>query len=172
MKIGILSDSHYKSDYTKEVIDLLKNKGGEYLIHAGDLCIEENLKHLEDSGLVYVSIFGNNDMSLTSLSNKYNIKQEPYTFKIKDISFKLMHLPYYMNGNTDIVVFGHTHVYETEFNNGTLFINPGEVCAREKPSIECVLLEINENEYIINYYSRDINKKEFVKEEKRYERKQ
>ncbi len=172
MKIGILSDSHYKSDYTKEVIDLLKAKGSEYLIHAGDLGMEENLKHLENSGLVYVSVFGNNDMSLISLSNKYNIKQEPYTFKIKDISFKLMHLPYYMNGNTDIVVFGHTHIYETEFNNGTLFINPGEVCAREKPSIECVLLEINENEYIINYYSRDINKKEFVKEEKRYERKQ
>lgn len=172
MKIGILSDSHYKSDYTKEVIDLLKNKGSEYLIHAGDLCIEENLKHLENSGLVYVSVFGNNDMSLIPLSNKYNIKQEPYSFKIKDSSFKLMHLPYYMNGNTDIVIFGHTHVYETEFNNGTLFINPGEVCAREKPSIECVLLEINENEYIINYYSRDIDKKEFVKEEKRYDRKQ
>lgn len=172
MKIGILSDSHYKSDYTKEVINLLKNKGSEYLIHAGDLCIEENLKHLEDSGLVYISVFGNNDMSLISLSNKYNIKQEPYSFKIKNSSFKLMHLPYYMNGNTDIVIFGHTHVFETEFNNGTLFINPGEVCAREKPSIECVLLEINENEYIINYYSRDINKKEFVKEEIRYERKQ
>ena len=44
MKVGILSDSHYKSDYTKEVINLLKENQAEYLIHAGDLCKEENLK--------------------------------------------------------------------------------------------------------------------------------
>jgi len=170
MKIGILSDSHFKSDYTKEVIDLLKKKGSEYLVHAGDLCIEQNLKHLEESGLVYVSVLGNNDMSLISISNKYNIKQEPYPFKIKETTFKLMHLPYYMNGDCDVVIFGHTHIFESEYNNGTLFINPGEVCAREKPKIECVLLEIKENEYIINYYSRNINEKEFVKEEIKYER--
>ncbi|MGB6329982.1 MAG: metallophosphoesterase family protein [Halarcobacter sp.] len=171
MKIGILSDSHFKSDYTKEVIDLLKAKGSEYLIHAGDLCMEENLKHLEKSGLIYVSVFGNNDMSLIPLSNKYKIKQEPYFFKIKETTFKLMHLPYYMTGDCDVVISGHTHIFESEYNNGTLFINPGEVCAREKPKIECVLLEINDNEYIINYYSRNINEKEFVKKEIKYERK-
>ncbi|PLY06354.1 MAG: YfcE family phosphodiesterase [Arcobacter sp.] len=171
MKIGILSDSHHKSDYTKEVIELLKDKGSEYLIHAGDLCIEKNLKLLEESGLIYVSVFGNNDMSLISVSNKYNIKQEPYAFKIKDTTFKLMHLPYYMTGDCDVVIFGHTHIFESEYNNGTLFLNPGEVCAREKPKIECVLLEIKENEYIINYYSRNINEKEFLKEEIKYERK-
>ncbi len=43
MKIGILSDSHLKSDYTKEVIDFLKEIDSEYLVHAGDLCIEKNL---------------------------------------------------------------------------------------------------------------------------------
>jgi len=171
MKIGVLSDSHFKSDYTKEVIDLLKEKEAQYLIHAGDLCLEENLKHLENSGLVYVSVFGNNDMSLIPISSKYNIKQEPYPFKIKDTTFKLMHLPYYLNGDCDVVIFGHTHMFESEYNNGTLFLNPGEVCAREKPLIECVLLEIKDNEYIINYYSRDINKNKFEKKEIKYERK-
>ena len=170
MKIGILSDSHFKSDYTKEVIDLLKEQNSEYLVHAGDLCIEENLKHLKESGLIYVSVFGNNDMSLISVSNKYNIKQEPYSFKIKETTFKLMHLPYYMTGDCDVVIFGHTHIFESEYNNGTLFVNPGEVCAREKPKIECVLLEIKENEYVVNYYSRNINEKNFSKEEIRYER--
>ncbi len=170
MKIGILSDSHYKSDYTKEVIWHLKQNGAQYLIHAGDLCIEENLKHLEDSGLVYVCVFGNNDRSLIPLSNRYNIKKEPYYFKIKDTAFKLMHLPYYLNGDCDVVIFGHTHTFMSEYKNGTLFLNSGEVCAREKPLIECVLLEINENEYIINYYSKDINKNCFLKKEIRYER--
>ncbi|TLP38547.1 YfcE family phosphodiesterase [Arcobacter arenosus] len=170
MKIGVLSDSHFKVEYTKEVISLLKKNGAEYLIHAGDLCLEENLKLLEESELTYVSVFGNNDMSLISISNKYNIKQEPYPFKIKETTFKLMHLPYYMTGDCDVVIFGHTHIFESEYKNNTLFLNPGEVCAREKPLVECVLLEIKDNEYIINYYSRDINKKEFLKKEIIYEK--
>ncbi len=171
MKIGILSDSHFKSDYTKEVIDFLKQNGAQYLIHAGDLCIEQNLKYLEESGLIYVSVFGNNDLSLLSLAHKYNIKKEPYFFKIEELTFKLMHLPYYLNGDCDVVIFGHTHTFESEYKNGTLFLNPGEVCARKKPFIESILLEINKNEYIINYYLRDINKKEFEKREIIYERK-
>lgn len=171
MKIGILSDSHHKVDYTKEVINLLKDKDAQYLIHAGDLCIEENLKLLEESGLVYVSVFGNNDSSLLGLSSKYNIKKEPYYFKIKDTSFKLMHLPFYLTPDCDIVIFGHTHIFESDYKNETLFLNPGEVCAREKPLSEAVLLEINENEYIIHYYSRESNKKNFIEKEIRYERK-
>jgi len=171
MKIGILSDSHLKSDYTKEVIDFLKSQNCEYLIHAGDLCIEENLEHLENSGLRYIAVFGNNDRNLFELSSKYNIKQEPYYFKIKETKFKLMHLPYHLTPDADIVVFGHTHIFEKDYKNNTLFINPGEVCAREKPLIECVQLEIKENEYIIRRYFKKTNENLFQKEEYNYERK-
>ena len=170
MKIGILSDSHLKSDYTKEVVDFLKSQNCEYLIHAGDLCIEKNLEHLENSGLKYIAVFGNNDRNLFELSSKYNIKQEPYYFKIKETKFKLMHLPYHLTPDADIVVFGHTHIFEKDYKNNTLFINPGEVCAREKPLIECVQLEIKENEYIIRRYFKKINENLFQKEEYNYER--
>ena len=170
MKIGILSDSHLKSDYTKEVIDFLKEINSEYLVHAGDLCIEKNLELLEKSGLKYIAVFGNNDRNLLHLASKYNIKQEPYYFKIKDISFKLMHLPYHLSPDSDIIIFGHTHIFECEYKNKTLFLNPGEVCAREKPLIECMQLEIKENEYIIRRYFKKINEKFFMKEEYKYER--
>ena len=170
MKIGILSDSHLKGDFTKEVIDFLKEINSEYLVHAGDLCIEKNLQLLEESGLKYVAVFGNNDRHLLHLSSTYNIKQEPYYFKIKDTTFKLMHLPYYLSPDSDVVIFGHTHIFECDYKNKTLFINPGEVCAREKPLIECVQLEIKENEYIISRYFRNINEKNFKKEEYIYER--
>jgi uncharacterized protein len=171
LKIAVLSDSHKKIDYTKDAIDFLKSIGAQYLLHAGDLCLQENLELLKNSGLKYVSVFGNNDYSLVHLSNEYKIEKEPYYFKIEDIKFKLMHLPYYLNGDCDVVIFGHTHIFESEYKNGTLFLNPGELCAREKPLVECVLLEINPNEYIINYYSRNINEKDFLKKEIRYERK-
>lgn len=171
MKIGVLSDSHRAVAYTHEAINFLKDNGATYLIHAGDLCVEENLKLLKESGLTYVSVFGNNDNSLLNLSNEYNIHQEPYHFKISDITFKLMHLPFYMSSESNIVISGHTHIFQSEYKNGTLFLNPGEICAREDSRIEFVLLEIKEDEYIINYYSRDINKINFIKEEIKYERK-
>ena len=170
MNIGILSDSHLKSDYTKDVIDFLKNEDCQYLVHAGDLCIEKNLQLLEESNLSYVAVFGNNDRSLLSLASKYNIKNEPYYFKIKDIKFKLMHLPYYMTPDCDVLIFGHTHKFECDYKNKTLFLNPGEVCAREKPLIECMKLQINENEYIITRYYRNINEENFKKEEIIYEK--
>ena len=170
MKIGILSDSHLKSDYTKEVIDFLKEIKSDYLVHAGDLCVEKNLKLLEESELKYIAVFGNNDRYLLDLTSNYNIKQEPYYFKIKDTTFKLMHLPYYLTPDSDVVIFGHTHIFECDYKNNTLYINPGEVCAREKPLIECVQLEIKENEYIISRYFRNINEKNFKKEEYIYER--
>jgi putative phosphoesterase len=170
MKIGILSDSHLKSDYTKEVIDFLKEIKSDYLVHAGDLCVEKNLKLLEESELKYIAVFGNNDRYLVDLTSNYNIKQEPYYFKIKDTTFKLMHLPYYLTPDSDVVIFGHTHIFECDYKNNTLYINPGEVCAREKPSIECVQLEIKENEYIISRYFKNINEINFTKEEKKYER--
>lgn len=170
IKIGILSDSHLKSDYTKEVINFLKAQKCEYLIHAGDLCIEKNLQLLEESELKYIAVFGNNDRALLSLSSKYNIKAEPYYFKIQDLKFKLMHLPYHLTPDSDIVIFGHTHEFECDYKNKTLFLNPGEVCAREKPLIECAKLEINENEYIITRYYKNKNEENFKKEEIIYEK--
>lgn len=171
MKIAIVSDSHRQVGYSKEALDYLTSLGASYILHAGDLELVSNLELLKSYNLPYVCVFGNNDRSLISVSSDYNIHQEPYRFKIKDTSFKLMHLPYYLSGETDVVIYGHTHIFESEYKNNTLYLNPGELCAREKDLIECVLLEINENEYIINYYSKNINQKDFEKKEIRYERK-
>ena len=171
MKLGILSDSHKKVDLTLQAIEYLKSENVEYLIHAGDLEIEENLKLLKDSNLTYVSVFGNNDYNLVSLSDKYTIKKEPYYFKIKDLKFKLMHLPFYMTPDADIVISGHTHIFEHSHVNDTLFLNPGEICAREKDKTECVVLEITDNKYIIEYNYREIENKNWKTETIEYDRK-
>ena len=48
IKIGILSDSHKKVTLTSQAIDYLKSKDARYLIHAGDLEVEENLQLLNE----------------------------------------------------------------------------------------------------------------------------
>ena len=151
IKIVVLSDSHKKIDLTYDAISHLISKDATYIIHAGDLEIEENLKILQNANIPYVSVFGNNDRRLFSLQNQYNIYKEPYYFKIKDFKFKLMHLPFYMTPDSNIIISGHTHCFNCSYINDTLFLNPGEVCARNKNLTECVLLEITNNQYIIEY---------------------
>ncbi len=171
IKIAVLSDSHRKVELTAQAIEHLKQKGATYLVHAGDLEIRKNLELLKNSGLTYVSVFGNNDMALFSLQNEYKIFKEPYHFKIKDITFKLMHLPFYMTPDSNIVISGHTHIFEHSYINDTLFLNPGEICAREKNRTECVLLTITKNQYIIEYNYKKLTDKNWETKIIKYDRK-
>ena len=164
LKVAILSDSHRKTQLTSDAISHLKEQGASYIIHAGDLEVKENLDIIKNSSLPYICVFGNNDRGLVNFQNEYNIYQEPYYFKIEDVSFKLMHLPFYQTPDSDIVISGHTHIFNHSFVNGTLFLNPGEICAREQDKTQYVLLEISKTQYIINYFYRKPTQKQWQKE--------
>jgi len=155
LKLGILSDSHTKTTLHNEVVKHLLDQGAEYLIHAGDIMLEEHLQLLEDAPVPYVCVYGNNDTSLIPLYGQYKIYREPHYFTINDLKLKLMHLPYYMNADADIVISGHTHMFDASLNGDTLFINSGEVCAREKPLTECAIVEIVDNQYAVTHYYKE-----------------
>ncbi len=159
MKIGLLSDTHKKIGRAKKVIDLLIEKEVDYLIHAGDIGKLEILEFLRDSNISYVAVIGNNDYHLVDYSHKFNLVREPHYFKLKDLKFKLMHHPFYLTPDVDVVVYGHTHFSEFDLKNDTLFLNAGEVCARDTGKSEFMILEILEDKYIIDYYNRIIKSK-------------
>ena len=154
MKIGVLSDPHRRSDLQQEAIEKLKSEGAEVLLHAGDLCLEENLRQLEESGLPYAAVFGNNDRSLLPLASRYRIRPEPWHFKVGTLKVKMMHLPYHMSPDADLIVYGHTHRFAAEVQNGTLFLNPGEICAREKPLSEAALIVYDEGKWAVTRFFR------------------
>ena len=70
-----------------------------------------------------------------------------------------MHIPNHMSPDSDIIIFGHTHIFEHQYVNNTLYLNPGELCAREKDLTECVLLTITEDKYTIEYNYKKPNEK-------------
>jgi len=154
MKIGVLSDTHHKVKKAKKALDFLIAHGAEFIIHAGDIVEPEILELLANCGKKYVAVYGNNDAHLLEYHENYNLVQEPYYFKLFDTKFKLMHLPFYMNSDAEIIIFGHTHIFEVEFKDGTLYLNPGEVCARNKPLSESALLDIQPDKFIVEYYTR------------------
>ena len=152
MKIGILSDSHQRFDLTKLALNHLVDLGVNHIIHAGDLETEQNLLLLKNTDIPYTCVFGNNDFRLVSLQDRYNIYQEPHYFKLSDLRFKLMHMPFHLSPDADIIIYGHTHIEEVSYKNDTLFLNPGEICAREKPQSTYMTLEITDEQYIITTY--------------------
>jgi uncharacterized protein len=170
MKIGLLSDTHTKKGRSQKVINHLITKGAEFLIHAGDIVKPEMLEQLKVSGLRYVAVYGNNDAPLHEYHTKYNLVQEPHYFKLGGVNFKLMHLPFYMNADAEVILFGHTHVFECDFKNNTLFLNPGEACARDKPFSNCAILEITDNAFNVTRYSRPVGSETFDERHYSFER--
>jgi putative phosphoesterase len=171
MKIGIISDTHTKVKKTARAINTLIEDGAEFIIHAGDIVEVQTLELLKNCGLKYACVYGNNDAHLGIYHNEYNLYQEPYYFKLANTKFKLMHLPFYMAPDSDVIISGHTHVFHSEFNNETLFLNSGEVCARNKPVSQWAMLEVDEKSYTVTHYTRENKSKEINKKEYNYAKK-
>jgi hypothetical protein len=170
MKIGIISDTHTKVKKAKIALDMLLENGAEFIIHAGDVVEPETLELLKHCGKRYVAVYGNNDSHLVQYHNDYNLVQEPYYFKLANTKFKLMHLPFYMSPDTEVVIFGHTHEFHTEFVKGTLFLNSGEICARNKSISECAMLEVKEDKFKVTYYTIDKKETKFKSKKFTYKR--
>ncbi len=170
MKIGIISDTHKKVGRAKKAIDFLLSKNIEYIIHAGDIVKEEILQYLEEK-IKYIAVLGNNDYHLYSVVDKYNLKSEPYYFKLNNHTFKLMHYPKYMFPlDTDIIIYGHTHDVDITFNGKNLILNPGEVCARDYNFSTCMTLDFNENEYVVDLFYRKIGETEWKNRHKTFKK--
>lgn len=170
MKIGIISDTHTKVKKAARAIETLVRDGAEFIVHAGDIVELETLEILQKSSLKYVAVYGNNDSHLALHHGSFNLVQEPHYFKMADTKFKLMHLPFYMSPDADVIISGHTHEFSSEFINNTLFLNSGEVCARNKPVSEWAMLEIIEEMFIVTKYTRAKKSEVIEKEEIRYAR--
>ncbi|EDM23372.1 metallophosphoesterase family protein [Caminibacter mediatlanticus] len=170
MRVGIISDTHKKVGRAKKAIDLLKEKGCEWIIHAGDIVKVEILDYLEEVYKNrYIAVLGNNDYHLYEVVDKYHLVTEPYYFKLASLTWKLMHYPKYIFPlDTEIIVYGHTHDVDISFNGKNLIINPGEVCARDHGFSTCVSLDIEENKYIVTLFYRKIGESEWKSKVKEF----
>jgi putative phosphoesterase len=164
VKIGVLSDTHRKIELAQFCIDTLVDEGAEYLIHAGDIVEEKTLKLLENAGLPYKAVLGNNDLHLHDKIDRYALAQEPHFFTWEGLHVKLMHHPFYLTPEADLVVYGHTHYFDASLKGGTFYLNPGEVCARKKNLCECALLHVNAPRWDVTRFTCRPEKRNWKKE--------
>ena len=116
-KIGIISDTH--GLLRQEVLDILQTC--DCILHAGDFDRPEILEQLRYLGSIY-AVRGNNDRGWAeNLSSALRFRIEGVEFFMthnkKDVAWDL--------GNTQVVVFGHSHKYLEKITDGRLWLNPG-----------------------------------------------
>ncbi|MDD3337965.1 MAG: metallophosphoesterase [Lachnospiraceae bacterium] len=119
MRIGILSDTHgVLPEYFENEL-----KNCDYIIHAGDIGTERCYQQLKALSVPLYMIRGNCDHGRWAA-----YLPESLAFHIDGLRFYLVHnindLPYRLE-DTDIVITGHTHVYQTYDYRNICYINPG-----------------------------------------------
>ena len=123
IKIGIISDTH--GLLRTEVLDILQSC--DCIFHAGDVDRPELLDTIRSLGALYV-VRGNNDGCWAqNLRRSLNFTVGNVKFFMvhdrKDVAWEL--------GDTQVVIFGHSHQYFAKEIDGRLWLNPGS-CGRSR----------------------------------------
>lgn len=123
IKIGIISDTH--GLLREEVKERLKDC--TYIFHAGDVDRPEILDELRTMGFLYV-VRGNNDGYWAQ-----NLRRS-LNFSVGNVKFFMVHDrkdAAWELGDTQVVIFGHSHKYFCQEIDGQLWLNPGS-CGRSR----------------------------------------
>lgn len=123
IKMGIISDTH--GLLREEVRERLKDC--TYIFHAGDVDRPEILDELRTMGFLYV-VRGNNDGYWAQ-----NLRRS-LNFSVGNVKFFMVHDrkdAAWELGDTQVVIFGHSHKYFCQEIDGRLWLNPGS-CGRSR----------------------------------------
>lgn len=134
IKIGVISDTH--GLLRPAVLEVLKSC--DYILHGGDINKPELLDALRNLAPLYV-VRGNNDKEW---AEKLPTR---LTFSIGGMNFFMVHnkkdVPDDL-GDVQIVVFGHSHKYFMQQQNGRLWLNPGS-CGKRRFDQEITMATIS-----------------------------
>ena len=123
IKMGIISDTH--GLLREEVKERLKDC--TYIFHAGDVDRPVILDELRTMGFLYV-VRGNNDGYWAQ-----NLRRS-LNFSVGNVKFFMVHDrkdAAWELGDTQVVIFGHSHKYFCQEIDGRLWLNPGS-CGRNR----------------------------------------
>jgi putative phosphoesterase len=129
MLIGIVSDTHDNIPNLTKVLEAIKARGIETILHAGDVGAPFTAKVLAAfEGTVY-AVYGNNDGEHAGLAKVIDIVEPPRTLTIAGRTIVVAHdvsqIPHESREGADLVITGHTHTPEIT-GEKPVMLNPGE----------------------------------------------
>lgn len=137
IKIGVISDTH--GLLRPGVLEELRSC--DYILHGGDVNKPEILDTLRTMAPLYV-VRGNND--------KEWAEDLPHhlTVTLGGVTFFMVHnkkdVPHDL-GDAQVVIFGHSHKYSEQQQEGRLWLNPGS-CGRRRFDQEITMATVTVDE--------------------------
>lgn len=146
MRIAVLSDTHDNMQNIIKAVSIINKRNVDALIHCGDYVapfVKRWFDKLNDSiKKNFYGVFGNNDGDKLFLTqNLGQICEFPQNgneliLELEGKRIFVSHMPREQtikalanSGNFDIILSGHTHsLSNKKLDNGSLVINPGELC--------------------------------------------
>lgn len=141
MRIGVVGDTHNQMVNVERIVGLFAEAGVERIIHTGDITQPTVLERFARLDRPLAGVFGNNDEStrpaLAQHASAFGMDfvEPPRVLEWAERRILVVHDPELhalpdpdTTEGIDLVLHGHTHRHRHEWQNETLFFNPGE-CA-------------------------------------------
>lgn len=160
-KIFIISDLHGSLLYTKKALDFYQREGANYIVLLGDqlyhgprnpLPLEYNPKEvaslLNKHKNYIIAVRGNCDSEVDQMLLEYPIMSDYSIILYNKYRLFITHGHLYNNENIpnfldkgDVLIYGHTHIFNAEKKGDVILINPGSVSLpkENKPNTYCIL---------------------------------
>lgn len=134
MKLGLMSDTHDDTIAIRSAVAIFNREGVSYVLHAGDIASPGIASAFDGLKAPFIGVCGNNDWDWSGLREAFgrygNVYSGYFEVQFDGMRLALMHelrllhmLP--ENRKYDIVVFGHSHHFETR-KGSKLLVNPGQ----------------------------------------------
>ncbi len=161
MLIGVMSDTHDNVDAIKRAVKVLVSRNVDFLIHCGDYISPFTIKLYRELKCPFYGVYGNNDGDKYTLNQRFKelnaeVHGQPHLYVLGERKIFVIHglrspettksIVYALaeKGELDVIIYGHTHVFEEKRTRKTLILNPGEVCGYLTGKKTVALLETKE----------------------------
>jgi len=140
LKIGLISDTHDRLSMIDQAIDFFNGENVDLVVHAGDFISPFSVERFRKLRCPLIAVFGNNDGDHRNLTASFvsfgaHVSEIIHLFEVDGKKIAVLHgdrdelLKNVVQSEVfDLVIYGHTHVFEVKKVGETTVVNPGECC--------------------------------------------
>ena len=148
MRILVLSDSHGKSFAIRKILD--KHPEAKHIFFLGDGLRDIEYLEKDYPNLVFHKVCGNCDVgcsepysNLERVEDKLIFFTHGHNFYVKSGIGPLVETA--RKRGADIMLFGHTHMALTSYEDGLYIVNPGSVAMGRSAGNSYAIIDIEKN---------------------------
>jgi len=140
MLVGVMSDTHDCLPMIEKAIDRLNTSNVKLVLHAGDYCAPFTATRFKRLNSRFIGVLGNCDGERDLLKKRYSEFDKEIRGRFAEVTVGKLKIALIHGEDEELlkslirsrgyqaVVHGHTHKSRIYRKDGTIVINPGEVC--------------------------------------------